>query len=73
MSNTRGRLSQLATEYLNLGEEPSFDAKFVDSGVNSINAVAFFKEVDREFDRNMTIGDCLSFRNLSDVADYLDG
>ena len=72
MSDTRARLSKLASEHLGLDQELDFDAAFKDSGVTSMNAVAFYKEVNREFSSNMKVGDCLNIRSLGDLAEFLD-
>ncbi len=72
MSDTRARLSNLASEHLGLDQELDFDANFKDSGVTSMNAVAFYKEVDREFSSDLKVGDCLNISSLSELADFLD-
>ena len=43
MSSTKDRLSQLVDEHLDLGSNPDFDAPLRDTGMSSVEAVAFFK------------------------------
>ena len=72
MSDTRERLGKRAREQLGMDRDPKFDVKFRDSGVSSIDAIAFFKEVNREFGKNLTVGDCAEVHTLGELADLLD-
>lgn len=72
MSDTRERLSELAKQQLGMDREPNFDVKFTDSGVSSVDAIAFFKEVNQAFGKNLTVGDCASVHTLGELADLLD-
>ena len=42
--------------------DPDFDAQLADSGVSSVDAVTFFKEVNDTFDLGLEAEDCLKFK-----------
>ena len=56
-----------------LGHKPDFDAQLADSGVSSVDAVAFFKEVNTVFDLSLMAEECLQFRTLRDLVAFIDG
>lgn len=72
MSTTEERLLQLADEQLGLGRSPDLDRAFDDSGVSSMDAVAFLKVVAQEFNLTVTAGDCGGVNTLRDLADLVD-
>lgn len=72
MTSTVDRLKQLIDEHLDLGRDPDFDAQFADSDVSSVDAVAFFKEVNREFNLALEAEDCLQFKTLRQLVTYID-
>ena len=72
MSSTQDRLTQLIDEHLDLGRDPDFDAQLGDSGVSSVDAVAFFKEVNNVFSLSLQPEDCLQFKTLRDLVAYID-
>ena len=72
MSSTENRLRQLINENLDLDHEPDFDARFSDVGVSSVDAVAFFKMVNQEFNLKMVAEDCLQFNTLRELVTYID-
>ena len=72
MSSTEQRLKQLIDEHLDLGRDPDFDAQLGDSGVSSLDAVSFFKEVNQVFDLSLKAEECLQFRTLRDLVAYID-
>ena len=72
MASTKERLTQLADEHLDLGGDPDFDADLGDAGVSSVDAVAFFKEVNEAFNLSLQAEDCLQFRTLGTLAAYID-
>lgn len=72
MSSTEQRLKQLIDEHLDLGRDPDFDAQLGDSGVSSVDAVSFFKEVNQVFDLSLKAEECLQFRTLRDLVAYID-
>lgn len=66
---TLDRLKALVSEHLDLGREPSLDGGIADSGVSSLDAVAFKKVVEKEF--GITIPpEC--FDTLRKLSDYID-
>ena len=72
MSYTEARLRTLINENLDLDHDPEFDRAFSDAGVSSVDAVAFFKMVNQEFDLNMVAEDCLQFRTLRELVTFID-
>lgn len=72
MSSTQDRLQKLADEHLGLGPNPDFSAQLADSGVSSVDAVAFFKEVNQAFNLSLQAEECLQFKTLQLLADYID-
>ena len=72
MSSTEDRLKQLVDEHLDLGPDPDFDARLGDAGVSSVDAVAFFREVNNAFDLGLAPEDCLQFKTLRLLADHID-
>ena len=59
MSSTEDRLRKIINENLDLDHEPDFDRAFSEARVSSLDAVAFFKLVNQEFDLKMAAEDCL--------------
>lgn len=72
MSSTKDRLSQLVDEHLDLGSNPDFDAPLRDTGMSSVEAVAFFKVVSDEFSLSLEPDDCLQFTTLGVLANFID-
>jgi len=72
MSSTENRLKELADQHLGLGSDPDFDAQLADSGVSSVDAVAFFKEINSGFSLGLRAEECLQFKTLRLLADYID-
>lgn len=72
MSSTEDRLMALANENLDTGREPDMDTRFGDSGVSSVDAVAFIKKVSQEFGLTIPPEDFSQFQSLRELASYLD-
>ena len=72
MSSTEDRLKQLVDEHLDLGPNPDFDAHLGEAGVSSVDAVAFFRVVNEEFSLSLAPEDCLQFKTLRVLADFID-
>lgn len=72
MSSTEDRLKKLDQENLDTGREPDLDIKFSDSGVSSVDAVAFIKLVSQEFNIAIPPEDYSQFQSLRDLAKYID-
>lgn len=63
------RLGELVAEHLDLGRAPQWDGGLADSGVSSLDAVAFKKVVEQEF--GVTVPpEC--FDTLRKLAAYID-
>ena len=72
MPATRDRIRTLISDNLDLNHEPDFSAKFSESGVSSLQAVAFFKLVDGEFGLGLNAEDCRQFQTLQQLEDFID-
>lgn len=72
MSATEDRVRELFHEHLALGREPDFDVGLGDSGVSSVDAVAFAKKVGEAFDLEIPPEDFAEFQTLRDLVGYLD-
>ena len=72
MSSTEDRIKKLADQHLGLGSDPDFDAQLADSGVSSVDALAFFKEVNSAFNLSLQAEECLQFKTLRLLANYID-
>lgn len=72
MSSTEARLRTLIKDNLDLDHDPDFDRAFRDAGVSSVDAVAFFKMVNQEFQLNLVAEDCLQFKTLRELVTYID-
>lgn len=72
MSATEDRVRELFHEHLDLGREPDFDVGLGDSGVSSVDAVAFVKQVGEAFNVTIPPEEFAQFRNLRDLVSYLD-
>lgn len=72
MSSTEDRLKKLAQENLNLGHEPDFSVKFSESDVSSVDAVAFIKVVNSEFNITIPPADVAQLETLGSLADYIE-
>ena len=63
------RLRELVDEHLSLGRQPQWDGGLADSGVSSLNAVAFKKVVEKEFGVSIP-PEC--FDSLRKLSAYID-
>lgn len=72
MSSTHDRIKALVSEHLDLGRDPDFDSGLGDSGVSSVDAVAFIKKVGEAFGVEIPPAEVANFKNLSDLGAYLD-
>ena len=70
--STQDRLKKIIDENIELDHEVDFDRALSDSGVSSVDAVAFFKLVNEEFGLGMVAEDCLKFRTLRDLVTHID-
>ena len=72
MSSTDERISALYIEHLAPEGAPNFDAGLDDTGVSSVDAVAFIKKVGEAFSVTIPPEDFAEFKCLRDLATYLD-
>ncbi len=72
MSSTDDRIRKLVDEHLGLGSDPDFNALLADSGVSSVDIVAFFKEANGAFSLSLQPEECLQFKTLRLLANYVD-
>ena len=72
MPSTAGRLRTLIVENFDLDEGPSLDASLSDLDTASVNAIAFFKLVNNEFDLGLKANDCEQFETLTDLLRFID-
>ncbi len=70
MTATEQRLTELAQEHL--GRTPDLDTQFADSGVSSVDAVAFMKVVNSDFGLSLTAGDCAGCTTLRGIGKLVD-
>ena len=72
MSSTDERIKALYIEHLAPDGEPNFDAGLDDTGVSSVDAVAFIKKVGEAFNVTIPPEDFSEFKCLRDLATYLE-
>ncbi len=72
MSSTEARLRTIINDSFDLDHDADFDRAFSDAGISSVEAVAFYKTVNQEFDLNMVAEDCLQFKTLRELVTYID-
>ena len=72
MSSTDERIRALYIEHLAPDGEPNFDVGLDDTGVSSVDAVAFIKKVGEAFNVTIAPEDFSEFKSLRDLATYLD-
>ena len=72
MSSTEDRISKIIEDNLDVGRQPNFDAILVDSGVSSVDCIAFFKIVNEEFSLGLAAEECRQFKTLRDLVTYID-
>ncbi len=72
MASTADRLKKIIADNFDLDHEPDFGAPFSEVGVSSVEAVAFYKEVNDEFGLGLVAEDCLQFKTLQDLVTHID-
>ena len=72
MASTEDRIRKLAQENLGLDREVNFDTKLSESGVSSVDVVAFIKVIEKEFDLTISSGDLAQIQSLRGLTEYLD-
>lgn len=72
MATTEDRIRELVRENLDLDRDPNFDASLSDSGVSSVDAIAFMKIVSQEFGVEISPDDLGQIMNLRDLASFIN-
>ena len=77
MASTEERIRELVDENLEvdgrpLGRPLDLNASLRDSGVSSLDFVAFGKIVAQEFNVKMTPDDCASLTTVGELIEFLD-
>ena len=72
MPSTADRLATLIADNFDLDHTPSFDAAFSDIGISSVDAIAFFKLVNDQFDLGLAPEDCKQFENLTALVAFIE-
>ncbi len=72
MSSTEDRISKIIADNLDIGREPDFEANLIDSGVSSVDCIAFFKIVNEEFGLGLVAEECRQFKTLRDLVNHID-
>lgn len=72
MATTEDRIRELVQENLDLDQDPNFDVSLGDSGVSSVDAIAFMKVVSQEFGVEISPDDLSQIANLRDLAAFID-
>lgn len=72
MSSTEDRIRAIVNDNLDLGREPNFDTKLADSGVSSVDCIAFYRLVNEKFGLGLVAEECRQFETLGDLVTYID-
>lgn len=72
MASTADRLLKLCQDNLDTGRAPNLDLGFADSGVSSVDAVAFVKLAATTFGVAIEPEDVAGFTTLQDLADHIE-
>jgi acyl carrier protein len=77
MASTAERLTSLVNDNIEVDGEAldipdDLNLSLVDSGVPSLDIVAFAKLVTREFNVEFTVDDCVALNSLREFVDFLD-
>lgn len=72
MTSTEDRIRKLAQDNLDLGRELELDTTFSESEVTSMDAVAFIKLVNQEFNVSIPPEDLAKIQTFRNLVEYLD-
>ena len=77
MATTEERIRKLVDDNLEIEGRPAgrpldLNASLRDSGVSSVDFVAFAKIVAQEFDVSFTLEDCAKYGSVGELIEYLD-
>lgn len=72
MASTEDRIRQIIADNLDIGREPDFSARLGDSGVSSVDCIAFYKLVNSEFSLGLVAEECRQFETLNQLVEYIN-
>ena len=72
MPSTKDRIRSLVKENLEIDQELNFDAKFSEANVSSVDAIAFLKLINKEFNLTIPPEDFVQIQTLRELVAYLD-
>lgn len=72
MASTADRLATMIADNFDLDHAANFDSAFGDLGISSVDAIAFFKLVNGEFDLGLAPDECCQFENLNGLVAFID-
>ena len=72
MSSSADRVLALAKQFMEPDQEPTLTRPFAEVEVSSMDAIAFAKSLEKEFDREISAEDFSGFKCLGDIAAYFD-
>ena len=72
MATIEDRIRQIITDNLDIGREPDFGARLGDSGVSSVDCIAFYKLVNEEFSLGLVAEECRQFETLNQLVQYIN-
>ena len=77
MASTAERIASLVNDNIevdgrSLDLPDDLNISLADSGVPSMDVVAFAKLVTQEFDVELTVEECIAVNSLSELVDFLD-
>lgn len=72
MNATENRLRALIDEHFDLSREASLDGEFSEVGVSSMDAVAFMRIVEREFNVSIPPEESARITNFRKLVAHLD-
>jgi acyl carrier protein len=70
--STKDRIRSLVKENLEIDQELNFDAKFSEANVSSVDAIAFLKLINKEFNLTIPPEDFVQIQTLRELVAYLD-
>ena len=72
MASTEDRIRQIIADNLDIGREPDFSARLGDSGVSSVDCIAFYKLVNSEFGLGLVAEECRQFETLNQLVEHIN-
>ena len=72
MATTEDRIRQIIADNIDADREPDFDAKLVDSGVSSVDCIAFYKLINEEFNLGLVAEECRQFETLNQLVEHIN-